>query len=65
MKSKTATKNRSCVGKRAYPTRARAEAAMRLLVARGTSAERLKVYACRHCSGGFHIGHLGRDRRRR
>ncbi|GIH26030.1 hypothetical protein Aph01nite_43400 [Acrocarpospora phusangensis] len=64
MKSRTATKNRSCVGKRAYPTRAKAEAALQKLVAAGTSAERLKVYACRHCSAGFHIGHLGRDRRR-
>ncbi|REE61469.1 hypothetical protein BX257_4048 [Streptomyces sp. 3212.3] len=55
------TKNRACTGKRRHTTYESAERHRQQLIAEG--AVRLNVYRCRkrHC-GGFHVGHLPKDR---
>lgn len=55
----TATKGRSCQGKRRHPSQAKALAHLRDLLSKG--GVRLNAYECRHC-GGFHVGHLPKPR---
>lgn len=53
----TRTKNRSCAGKKAYPTKRLAKAAA--VAARRERFGRYVSYKCKHC-GANHIGHKGR-----
>jgi hypothetical protein len=46
----------SCGGKERYPTRAAAEAHLRLIAKREKGFALLEVYACVFCDG-FHFGH--------
>jgi hypothetical protein len=55
------TKRRSCVGKIRHRSKEAANQHMQHLIDGGASEARLKVYGpCKHCGGGFHVGHLGR-----
>lgn len=48
---------RRCLAKRRYPTRAAAEAKLRLLKATRPQDRMVEVYACPYRCGGFHLGH--------
>lgn len=56
------TKNRMCTGKVRHADKAAAERALWDLVDRGAARNRLNVYRCDHCDGGYHVGHVGRRR---
>lgn len=56
------TKNRMCTGKIRHPDKKTAEKAMWRLVSEGARRSRLNVYPCKHCDGGYHVGHVGRRR---
>jgi hypothetical protein len=57
------TKNRGCTGKIRHETRREAVKHLWRIVRRGASPFWLNVYKCRHCNGGFHVGHKQGRRR--
>jgi hypothetical protein len=57
----TRTKGRSYSGKLRHDSEAAAVKHRLRLIAKG--AVRLAVYWCRHCNGGWHVGHLPKPRR--
>lgn len=59
MKRITATRGRSCTGKRRHDTEEAAARHKARLIARG--AVRIHVYPCRKC-GGYHVGHTPKPR---
>ena len=63
MAKRTSTKGRACAGKQRHHTREGAQTHLDRLVALGARAGRLEVYECRHCDGGWHVGHGPRGRR--
>ena len=60
MKRPLRTKGRSCTGKRRHDTRE--QAADHIAELEAVGAVRLNAYQCKHCDGGWHIGHLPKPR---
>lgn len=58
------TKNRSCGRKRRHATEAAAKADLWNRIRAGMSPGSMRAYKCRHCDGGWHVGHLGKRARR-
>ena len=60
----TRTKARGCEGKVRHNTRKEAMGHLWSMVHRGASLQRLNVYRCKHCGGGWHVGHRPGSRSR-